>query len=147
MKIETNLQPNCSDYTIKLWDLKEESILKIKALEKDLEDLHAWSKKERLKIPKEPNFGQPDAQTWSAKYAKWKELKAIKKFHKEDKKRWEALRKKYRIANGEDIFDTTINGFKWQDNAVIIFGYLNVENLATWLEEVAKADKIYVDSN
>jgi hypothetical protein len=147
MKIETYLHPNCSDYTISLWDLKPDSASKIKDLENDLKELYDWSRKERTKLPKEPNFGEPDVQKWSAQYTEWRKLKSIKKFGKEEKKRWEKLRKKYVIANGEDIFDTTINGFHWMaPNVVTISGYLNVENLATWLEDVAKVDKIKVDS-
>ena len=145
MKIETYLQSNCSDYTIRLRDLSKESAAKIKELESDLRSLWTWSASARKKLPAEPSLVRFTTQKWSDEWGKWKKLPNVIAFHNEDKKRWKALRKKYQVA-GEDIFDTSIRGFKWHGNDLEIFGYLNEDVFVKWLEQVAKAEKIEVDN-
>ena len=141
MRIEHGLIANCSDYTISLYNLSVKSRIKIKELENDLEDINAWAESQERKLPKAPDWMK---NLGNDNWSKWNELPEIQAYHAELRKHWKGLEDKYSVKEGT-IFDTSIRGFHWIDKKTLdIPGYLNEGNLVTWLEEVAKVNKMIV---
>jgi len=144
MRIESCLQPNCSEYVLILNDLSEVSVKKIQELEEDLKLLRQLQEEEYVKLPKEPGLGETDTATWCKAWGTWKELPEVIAFHDRTDLRWNKLRKKYAVGDG-DIFETTIKHFSWNSNNVTIEGWLNEENFLEWLETKADVKSIKFD--
>ena len=149
MKIDRHLIPNCSEYTISLYSLSQESIDRIKELENDLHDLKIWAAAEKKKLPAEPDF-MDKSDAWKT----WCESDVVKTWQKTLEERWDVLKDKYKAEVAdyetkakmlEDIFATTIHGFHWIDEHTLdIHGYLNEDALIAWLEQIAKVTKMIV---
>ena len=131
--------------------MTSEQASQIKELQEDLGNLEKWKKeykKEHDISDMKKFFEFKNPQEWMQAEKEYLKDKKVIKFHEEYEKKWNELRRKYKVNDHGDIFDTSIWGFDWMtDSSVEINGYLNEDNFVLWLETVVKANNLRLYSH
>ena len=127
MIIEKHFQPSCSEYSVVLNYLTKDQTERIKGLENDIAGLRKWlndyKKKHGIKEQKE-FFQYKDPKEWYEANKKYYADSKVKQMNKEYSKKYNEMRKKYKIKD-QDIFDTSIHEFNWMsDSSVEINGLI-----------------------